>query len=90
MGGSCHVFSSSCCSFLRFGQPFVLHLEKTIPWDLLQKEILEKMQYFLRPSACIQVWAPPFGPWAWSKEGELVSRSLTKCNRTAYRFNWHY
>ncbi|XP_039205588.1 ubiquitin carboxyl-terminal hydrolase 31 isoform X1 [Crotalus tigris] len=39
----------------RFGQPFVLHLEKTIPWDLLQKEILEKMQYFLRPSACIQV-----------------------------------
>ncbi|XP_053132252.1 ubiquitin carboxyl-terminal hydrolase 31 [Hemicordylus capensis] len=39
----------------RFGQPFVLHLEKTIPWDLLQKEILEKMQYFLRPSACLQV-----------------------------------
>ncbi|XP_063171108.1 ubiquitin carboxyl-terminal hydrolase 31 [Candoia aspera] len=39
----------------RFGQPFVLHLEKTIPWDLLQKEILEKMQYFLRSSACIQV-----------------------------------
>nr|XP_020660485.1 ubiquitin carboxyl-terminal hydrolase 31 [Pogona vitticeps] len=39
----------------RFGQPFVLHVEKTIPWDLLQKEILEKMQYFLRPSACIQV-----------------------------------
>ncbi|XP_067390205.1 ubiquitin carboxyl-terminal hydrolase 31 [Emydura macquarii macquarii] len=39
----------------RFGQPFVLHLEKTIAWDLLQKEILEKMQYILRPSACIQV-----------------------------------
>ncbi|XP_019368137.1 PREDICTED: ubiquitin carboxyl-terminal hydrolase 31, partial [Gavialis gangeticus] len=39
----------------RFGLPFVLHLEKTIAWDLLQKEILEKMQYFLRPSACIQV-----------------------------------
>nr|XP_060642413.1 ubiquitin carboxyl-terminal hydrolase 31 [Anolis sagrei ordinatus] len=39
----------------RFGQPFVLHVEKTIPWDLLQKEILEKMQYFLRPSACLQV-----------------------------------
>ncbi|CAI5792480.1 ubiquitin carboxyl-terminal hydrolase 31 [Podarcis lilfordi] len=39
----------------RFGQPFVLHLEKTIPWDLLQKEILEKMQYYLRPSACVQV-----------------------------------
>ncbi|XP_075756058.1 ubiquitin carboxyl-terminal hydrolase 31 isoform X2 [Pelodiscus sinensis] len=39
----------------RFGQPFVLHLEKTIKWDLLQKEILEKMQYILRPSACMQV-----------------------------------
>ncbi|KAJ7305757.1 hypothetical protein JRQ81_010123 [Phrynocephalus forsythii] len=39
----------------RFGQPFVLHVERTIPWDLLQKEILGKMQYFLRPSACIQV-----------------------------------
>ncbi|XP_038619462.1 ubiquitin carboxyl-terminal hydrolase 31 [Tachyglossus aculeatus] len=39
----------------RFGQPFVLHLEKTIAWDLLQKEILEKMQYFLRPTVCIQV-----------------------------------
>ncbi|XP_069503506.1 ubiquitin carboxyl-terminal hydrolase 31 isoform X2 [Ambystoma mexicanum] len=39
----------------RFGQPFVLHLERTIPWDILQKEILEKLQYFLRPTACIQV-----------------------------------
>ncbi|XP_077842648.1 ubiquitin carboxyl-terminal hydrolase 31 isoform X2 [Macaca mulatta] len=39
----------------RFGLPFVLHLEKTIAWDLLQKEILEKMKYFLRPTACIQV-----------------------------------
>ncbi|KAJ6653890.1 hypothetical protein lerEdw1_007648, partial [Lerista edwardsae] len=39
----------------RFGQPFVLHLEKTIPWDLLQKEILEKMQHVLRPSVCVQV-----------------------------------
>ncbi|XP_068063478.1 ubiquitin carboxyl-terminal hydrolase 31 [Anomalospiza imberbis] len=39
----------------RFGLPFVLHLEKTIPWDILQKEILEKMQYFLRPAACLQV-----------------------------------
>ncbi|XP_037766291.1 ubiquitin carboxyl-terminal hydrolase 31 isoform X2 [Chelonia mydas] len=39
----------------RFGQPFVLHLEKTIVWDLLQKKILEKMQNILRPSACIQV-----------------------------------
>ncbi|KAL8174933.1 UNVERIFIED_CONTAM: Ubiquitin carboxyl-terminal hydrolase 31 [Gekko kuhli] len=39
----------------RFGHPFVLHLEKTVPWDILQKEILEKMQFYLRPSACIQV-----------------------------------
>ncbi|NXJ94684.1 UBP31 hydrolase, partial [Corythaixoides concolor] len=38
-----------------FGLPFVLHLEKTIAWDILQKEILEKMQYFLRPAACMQV-----------------------------------
>ncbi|XP_054247092.1 ubiquitin carboxyl-terminal hydrolase 31 isoform X2 [Indicator indicator] len=39
----------------RFGLPFVLHLERTIAWDILQKEILEKMQYFLRPAACLQV-----------------------------------
>ncbi|XP_049758994.1 ubiquitin carboxyl-terminal hydrolase 31 isoform X2 [Elephas maximus indicus] len=39
----------------RFGLPFVLHLEKTIAWDLLQKEILEKMKCFLRPTVCIQV-----------------------------------
>ncbi|KAM6054565.1 ubiquitin carboxyl-terminal hydrolase 31 [Chlamydotis macqueenii] len=39
----------------RFGLPFVLHLEKTIAWDILQKEILEKMQYFLRPAGCMQV-----------------------------------
>ncbi|NWU94441.1 UBP31 hydrolase, partial [Upupa epops] len=39
----------------RFGLPFVLHLEKAVAWDVLQKEILEKMQYFLRPSACLQV-----------------------------------
>ncbi|XP_015285216.1 PREDICTED: ubiquitin carboxyl-terminal hydrolase 31, partial [Gekko japonicus] len=39
----------------RFGHPFVLHLEKSVPWDILQKEILEKMQCYLRPSACIQV-----------------------------------
>lgn len=40
---------------VRFGLPFVLHLEKTVAWDLLQKEILEKMKYFLRPTVCIQV-----------------------------------
>ncbi|NXN93325.1 UBP31 hydrolase, partial [Rhinopomastus cyanomelas] len=39
----------------RFGLPFVLHLERTVAWDVLQKEILEKMQYFLRPAACLQV-----------------------------------
>ncbi|XP_045051311.2 ubiquitin carboxyl-terminal hydrolase 31 isoform X2 [Desmodus rotundus] len=39
----------------RFGLPFVLHLEKTVAWDLLQKEILEKMKYFLKPTVCIQV-----------------------------------
>ncbi|KAM9305212.1 ubiquitin carboxyl-terminal hydrolase 31 [Gastrophryne carolinensis] len=39
----------------RFGQPFVLYLERNITWDVLQKEILEKMQYSLRPSVCVQV-----------------------------------
>uniref|UniRef100_A0A8C5R6C2 ubiquitinyl hydrolase 1 n=1 Tax=Leptobrachium leishanense TaxID=445787 RepID=A0A8C5R6C2_9ANUR len=39
----------------RFGQPFVLHLDRNITWDVLQKEILEKMQYSLRPSVCVQV-----------------------------------
>ncbi|XP_007450069.1 PREDICTED: ubiquitin carboxyl-terminal hydrolase 31 [Lipotes vexillifer] len=39
----------------RFGLPFVLHVEKTIAWDLLQREILEKMKYFLRPTVGIQV-----------------------------------
>ncbi|XP_066239497.1 ubiquitin carboxyl-terminal hydrolase 31 isoform X1 [Saccopteryx leptura] len=39
----------------RFGLPFVLHLEKTVAWDLLQREILEKMKYFLRPTVCVQV-----------------------------------
>ncbi|XP_023375857.1 ubiquitin carboxyl-terminal hydrolase 31, partial [Pteropus vampyrus] len=39
----------------RFGPPFVLHLERTVAWDVLQKEILEKMKYFLRPTVCIQV-----------------------------------
>ncbi|KAM5152589.1 ubiquitin carboxyl-terminal hydrolase 31 [Mantella aurantiaca] len=39
----------------RFGQPFVLYLERNVTWDVLQKEILEKMQYSLRPSVCVQV-----------------------------------
>lgn len=49
------ISSSNATPFSRFGLPFVLHLEKTIAWDILQKEILEKMQYFLRPAACLQV-----------------------------------
>lgn len=43
----------------------MLHLERTVAWDLLQKEILEKMQCFLRPTVCIQVCAlvrPPRPP----------------------------
>lgn len=49
------ITSLNAPPFPRFGLPFVLHLEKTIAWDILQKEILEKMQYFLRPAACLQV-----------------------------------
>ncbi|MBN3294546.1 UBP31 hydrolase, partial [Polypterus senegalus] len=39
----------------RFGHPFVLHLERTVTWDVLQKEILEKMRHLLRPGVFIQV-----------------------------------
>ncbi|XP_055045920.2 ubiquitin carboxyl-terminal hydrolase 31 isoform X1 [Misgurnus anguillicaudatus] len=39
----------------RFGLPFVLYLERTVTWDLLQKEILEKMRHLLRPGVYIQV-----------------------------------
>lgn len=49
------IAASNATPSCRFGLPFVLHLEKTIAWDILQKEILEKMQYFLRPAACMQV-----------------------------------
>lgn len=58
----------------------MLHLEKTIAWDILQKEILEKMQYFLRPAACLQVrhmaqfvWCVLCCVVAWS--GKLVTGS---------------
>lgn len=52
----CHTFKVIAVFIcVRFGLPFVLHLEKTIAWDLLQKEILEKMKYFLRPTVCVQV-----------------------------------
>ncbi|XP_061088381.1 ubiquitin carboxyl-terminal hydrolase 31 isoform X2 [Conger conger] len=39
----------------RFGHPFVLYLERTVTWDVLQKEILEKMRHLLRPGAYVQV-----------------------------------
>ncbi|XP_028332041.1 ubiquitin carboxyl-terminal hydrolase 31-like [Gouania willdenowi] len=39
----------------RFGNPFILYLERTVTWDVLQKEILEKMRHLLRPGAIVQV-----------------------------------
>ncbi|XP_060951178.1 ubiquitin carboxyl-terminal hydrolase 31-like [Limanda limanda] len=39
----------------RFGNPFILYLERTVTWDVLQKEILEKMRHILRPGAFVQV-----------------------------------
>ncbi|CAL8273472.1 unnamed protein product [Lota lota] len=39
----------------RFGLPFVLYMERTVTWDTLQKEILEKMRHLLRPGVYIQV-----------------------------------
>ncbi|XP_054624700.1 ubiquitin carboxyl-terminal hydrolase 31-like [Dunckerocampus dactyliophorus] len=39
----------------RFGNPFILYLERTVTWDVLQKEILEKMRHLLRPGAVVQV-----------------------------------
>lgn len=44
---------ASCC--FRFGLPFVLYMERTVTWDALQKEILEKMRHLLRPGVYIQV-----------------------------------
>ncbi|KAM6951319.1 ubiquitin carboxyl-terminal hydrolase 31-like [Aplochiton taeniatus] len=38
----------------RFGNPFVLYLERTVTWDVLQKEILEKMRHLLRPGVFVQ------------------------------------
>lgn len=45
--------STLCC--FRFGLPFVLYMERTVTWDTLQKEILEKMRHLLRPGVYIQV-----------------------------------
>ncbi|KAM3863590.1 ubiquitin carboxyl-terminal hydrolase 31 [Diretmus argenteus] len=39
----------------RFGLPFVLYMERSVTWDALQKEILEKMRHLLRPGVYIQV-----------------------------------
>ncbi|XP_023154178.2 ubiquitin carboxyl-terminal hydrolase 31-like [Amphiprion ocellaris] len=39
----------------RFGNPFILYLERTVTWDILQKEILEKMKHLLRPGVFVQV-----------------------------------
>ncbi|XP_045889183.1 ubiquitin carboxyl-terminal hydrolase 31 isoform X2 [Micropterus dolomieu] len=39
----------------RFGLPFVLYMERTVTWDALQKEILEKMRHLLRPGVYVQV-----------------------------------
>ena len=46
----CRVFF-----FFRFGLPFVLYMERTVTWDALQKEILEKMRHLLRPGVYVQV-----------------------------------
>ncbi|KAM6957914.1 ubiquitin carboxyl-terminal hydrolase 31 [Aplochiton taeniatus] len=39
----------------RFGLPFVMYMERTVTWDTLQKEILEKMRHLQRPGVYIQV-----------------------------------
>ncbi|KAK7919702.1 hypothetical protein WMY93_010986 [Mugilogobius chulae] len=39
----------------RFGNPFILYLERTVTWDTLQKEILEKMKHLMRPGVIVQV-----------------------------------
>lgn len=46
-----------CCYCFprRFGNPFILYLERTVTWDVLQKEILEKMRHLLRPGVFVQV-----------------------------------
>lgn len=44
------------CAPRRFGNPFILYLERTVTWDVLQKEILEKMRHLLRPGVLVQVF----------------------------------
>lgn len=52
-----HKSSKTCCFSIsyRFGNPFILYLERTVTWDVLQKEILEKMRRVLRPGVFVQV-----------------------------------
>lgn len=50
----CFLPNNSCNS-CRFGNPFILYLERTVAWDTLQKEILEKMRHLLRPGVFVQV-----------------------------------
>ncbi|KAJ3608181.1 hypothetical protein NHX12_025231 [Muraenolepis orangiensis] len=42
----------------RFGNPFMLFVERSVTWDGLQKEILEKMKLLQRPGVLVQ--ARPF------------------------------
>ena len=42
----------------RFGNPFMLFVERTVTWDGLQKEILEKMKLLQRPGVLVQVHTP--------------------------------
>lgn len=55
--GKCVFTKRRCCvcNDCRFGNPFVLYLERTVTWDVLQKEILEKMRHLLRPGVFVQV-----------------------------------
>ena len=39
-------------------------MERTVTWDALQKEILEKMRHLLRPGVYIQVGGAP-SSWTW-------------------------
>uniref|UniRef100_A0A3P8WZE7 ubiquitinyl hydrolase 1 n=1 Tax=Cynoglossus semilaevis TaxID=244447 RepID=A0A3P8WZE7_CYNSE len=62
----------------RFGNPFILYLEQTVTWDVLQKEILEKMRHLLRPGVIVQkcshLWIPK----------ELIS-ALIQCLDRAHK-----
>lgn len=61
------------CAPRRFGNPFILYLERTVTWDVLQKEILEKMRHLLRPGVLVQVFAF-LCPWAKHTERKSSQR----------------